>query len=189
MALHAHLSKQLLYAVIPVSFGQIPPMVFKRKSHVLADSERIVESRMLKQKAHLFPDRAHAVEIQSCNVVSINTDRSGVRRCEPDDQPQQHALAGATASQHSQGFAAPHRQADPIQNSLTVECLAQFLYRDYRSIRALFRFLHARLDLSEAGRGHIKFSPCFKTCSLEDHENEFHQYNISQNHEEGCQHN
>jgi hypothetical protein len=89
-------------------------MVFKGEGHVLADSERIVKRRLLKQETHLLPDLSHAVESQAGDVLAMNANRSGVGRIEANDEPQQHAFSRAAASQHGQGFSAVHAQADPV---------------------------------------------------------------------------
>ena len=49
-----------------------------------------------------------------------------------DDEPQQHALSRATASEYGQGFSAVHAQADPIQNVVTTKGLVQILDRNNR---------------------------------------------------------
>ena len=84
-------------------------MVFKRKRHIFSHGERIVERRVLKQKAHLLPDLAHPVEGQAGNILTVNAYRSGVGRFEADDQPQQHALSRAAASEHGQGLPTDQR--------------------------------------------------------------------------------
>src|SRR5271157_4966063 len=102
-------------------------MVPQRKSHVLLDGQRIVKRGMLKQKTNFLPDFAELVESHAGDILTVDANRSRVRLLQADDEPQQDALTGATASQHRQGLAAPHGQANPIQNLLTSEGLVQVL--------------------------------------------------------------
>src|ERR1035438_3503960 len=55
----------------------------------------------------------------------MNTNRSRVWFRQSDDEPQQHALTRAAASQDCQGLATLHLQADPVQNLLAAERLMQ----------------------------------------------------------------
>jgi hypothetical protein len=87
-------------------------MVLKGKRHVLSYSERIVECCMLKQESHLLSDCPHLIHTQPGNVFSVNTNRSRVGSFEANDKPQQHALAGAAASQYGQGFSSAHTQTN-----------------------------------------------------------------------------
>ena len=65
------------------------------------------------------------VDIQACDILPMNANRSRVRLLQADDDPQQDALAGATAPEHRQSLAAAHAQADPVQDLLTSEGLMQ----------------------------------------------------------------
>jgi hypothetical protein len=76
IAVHAHLGQQLPYPVGPLGPGHVSAMVFKGKRHVLRDSERIVERRLLKQETHLLSDFAHAIESQAGNVLAMDANRS-----------------------------------------------------------------------------------------------------------------
>ena len=100
-------------------------MVLQRKGHVLLDGQRIVERGVLKQKTHLLPDLAELVEAQTGDVLTVDANRSRVRLLQADDEPQQYAFAGTTASQHRQRLAAAYGQADPVQNLLISEGLVQ----------------------------------------------------------------
>ena len=92
---------------------------------------------MLKQKAHLLPDFAHAVKSQSNDILAVDTNRSRVGCFEADDEPQQHALSRAAAAQHGQGLAAAHAEIDPIENSVGAEGLEQILDGDKRRLAVL----------------------------------------------------
>ncbi len=98
-------------------------MVFKGEGHVLLDGERIVKRCLLKQESHLLSDFAHAVQRETCDVLAMNANRSGVRRFESNDEPQQHAFPGAAASEYGQGFPLIHAQADSVENLVAPEGL------------------------------------------------------------------
>ena len=67
------------------------------------------------------------VESQAGDVLAMDANRSGVRRIEADDEPQQHALSRAAASEHGQRFSPIHAQADPVQNLVAREGLVHVL--------------------------------------------------------------
>src|ERR1019366_3860851 len=98
-------------------------MVLQRKGHVLLDGQRIVKRGVLKQKTRSLPDFSDLVETEAGDILTVDTNRSRVGLLQADDEPQQHALTGATAPQHRHGLAAPHVQANPVQNLLTSEGL------------------------------------------------------------------
>ncbi len=78
---------------------------------------------------------------------TVDANRSRVRLLQADDEPQQYALAGTTASQHRQGLAAAHGQADPVQHLLTSEGFMQVLDGDNRRTAVFLGFfwLHRNL--------------------------------------------
>src|ERR1039458_1250894 len=102
-------------------------MVLQRKSYVLLDSQRIVKRGVLKQKSHFLSDFDELIERQAGDVLTADANRSQVGLLQADDEPQQYALTGTTAPQHRQGLAAPHGQADPVQNILSSKRLMQVL--------------------------------------------------------------
>ena len=71
----------------------------------------------------------------------MDANRSRVRLLQADDEPQQYALAGATAPQHRQGLAAAHGQANPVQDLLASEGLMQVLDGDNWRVAVSLGFL------------------------------------------------
>src|SRR5580658_2005422 len=61
-AFQSHLGKQLLYAIQLFRAPHLPAMMVEWKGHILADGERIVERRVLKEEAHLLPELAQLIE-------------------------------------------------------------------------------------------------------------------------------
>ena len=176
-------ASKLLDPVAPLRLRHLLPVVLQRKSHVLLDGQRVVKRGLLKQKTHLLSDFAHLVESQAGDVLTVDANRSRVRLLQADDEPQQYALASATAPQHRQGLAAAHGQADPVQDLLTSEGLMQVLDGDdWRTAVFLGFFLLA----SQFDRlfPYLVRVPCLTQCSREKYEDEFHQHHIGQDHEQ-----
>ena len=144
---HADFREQLSDAVSPFSFRHPLLMVLQRESHVLLDGERIVKRRVLKQETHFLPDLAELVESQAGDVLTVDANRSRVGFIQADDEPQQHALAGTAAAQHREGFAACHRQADPVQHLLASESLVQALDGDRGRVAVFLGFLYLHRNL------------------------------------------
>ena len=138
-------------------------MVLQRKSHVLLDGQRIVKRGVLKQKPHFLPDFAELVESQTGDVLTVDANRSRVRLLQADDEPQQYALAGTTAPQHRQGLAAPHGQANPVQNLLTSEGLMQVLDGDNWRIAVFLGFSSLHRNLIDC------VHTCFASCLINVH--------------------
>src|SRR5579863_9761844 len=100
-------------------------MVLQRKGYVLLDGQRIVKRGMLEQETHFLPDLTKLVQSQVGDVLPSDANRSRVGLFESNDEPQQYALARTAATQHRQGFAGFHRQANPVQDALTSKGLMQ----------------------------------------------------------------
>jgi len=64
-------------------------------------------------------------EIDSGNLLPVDIHRARVRLLQPDDDLQQHTLAGTTAAEHRERFTAGHGQVNPVQDHLGAEGLAQ----------------------------------------------------------------
>src|SRR5689334_4313688 len=102
-------------------------MMSQRESHILCDSERVIEGCMLKEKSHLLADWRELVKGESGGVFSEYLDGARVWLLEPDDEPQQHALPGAAAAQNGAGFSRVYGQTDAVQHMLRSKRLVHVL--------------------------------------------------------------
>ncbi len=119
-------------------------MVLQGKCHILCNSERIVERRMLKEETHLLSDCSQLIESQAGNVLAVYANGTGVRFLETDDESQQHALTCSASPKHGEGLAAAHTQADSIEHRVTAKGLPHILDSDNRrsSVPPVMPLLH-----------------------------------------------
>src|SRR5436190_4459549 len=116
----------------------MPP---ERKRDVFLDAQRVIQRRLLEEKADRLPDFIQFVQRQSGNFLAVNLNGAGVWFLQPNDQFQEHTLSRAAPSQYGHRLALCDLQVHPFQDSLRPKVFVQALHYDCGTCLFVFVFV------------------------------------------------